>query len=298
MSGKATGRRSAIISDRTVTIAFAGPLAEAGGLEIGAAFSAAIAFRYALREMIRYRWSDGIGPGAPPHSLRAASALTLVSVTDGCRKMTFRIAPPDAGESGADSPLDGLSAVISAGASDAQQVPRIVAWWLRELPERLPEGIDAVSIVADQSIGGFTMHRPAGRRPVETPERPIITCAGYLEAVNWTFKFAQLRTPNGVVLLRFPSRMMDAMRDAARKELSVTGIGDPTPEGLVAELQVHSFVITREAPPVAELAELEEYRMDETAPPIDWIGEEWDYDDRDDCFEANVMAIRYADRYG
>ena len=300
LSSKATGQRSATITDRTVTIIFSGPLADADGLEIGVAFSAAIAFRYALREMIRYGWSEGIGPGAPPYTLRAASALTLVSVADGCRKMTFRIAPPEAGESGADSPLSSLKAIIAAGASGSKQVqvPPIVAWWLRELPERLPDGIDAISIVADRSIGGFTMRRPADSKHTKPLESTVVTCNGHLEAVNWIYQTAQLRTVNGAILLRFPARMIDDMRDAARKCLAVTGIGHPTPDGLVAELDVHSFVATSEAIPVAELVKSEEYRISVSVPPVDWIGEEWDYDDRQDLFESTVMAIRYADRYG
>ena len=298
MSSRANCRRSAIITDRTVTIIFSGPLAETDGLEIGVVCSAAIAFRYALREMIRHGWSEGIGPGAPPYALRAASALTLVAVTDGGRKMTFRIAPPEAGESGADSPLAGLKGIIDAGKSDSKQVPASVAWWLRELPERLPEGIDAISVVADRGIGGFTMRRPAGSSHTEPLERPVVTCHGHLEAVNWGCQIAQLRTVNGVVLLRFPARMMDEMRDAARKSLAVTGIGDPTPDGLIAELEVHSFVVTSEACPVEELVKSEKYQLAVTVPPVDWIGEEWDYDDRHDHFVTDVMAIRYADRYG
>ena len=300
---RATGQRSIIISSRTVSIIFSGPLADADGLEIGVAFSAAIAFRYALREMIRYGWSEGIGPGAPPYTLRAASALTLVSVTDGGRKMTFRIAPPDAGESGADSPLAGLKALIAAGASGASgskqaQVPPIVAWWLRELPDRLPDGIDAISIVADREIGGFTMRRPADSKHTKPLESKVVTCDGHLEAVNWSCQTAQLGTVNGVVLLRFPARMMDDMRDAARKSIAVTGVGHPAPGGLIAELEVHSFVATSEASPVSELVKSEEYQLSVTVPPVDWIGEEWDYDDRQDLFETTVMAIRYADRYG
>jgi hypothetical protein len=229
------------MDNRTVTITFSGPLADAGPLDAAFVFPVVEGFRDALRLMMRHQHALLTGHRPPYSALLSASALRLAAIDVGSYSVALEIAGPMALGELADAPLDGLTALFSNAAADVHALPSEVAFPLRKVVEGLPDGIDAVVIAG-----------PAGRHPLKLtrelfadgpPQWETFRCHGRLQEINWCRGTAVLNSPIDKCLLVFPGTMAERMHEAGNRLVSVAGVGERTPDGVIIIREIESITI-------------------------------------------------------
>ena len=233
------------MTDRTVTIAFSGPLADAGPLDAAFVLPVVERFRDALRLMIRHQHALLTGHRPPYPALLSASVVRLASIDIGSYSVALEIAGPMALGELADAPLDGLTALLDGAGTDIQTLPKEVAFPLRQIADGLPEGISSVMITGGADMPALTLTRELlDQGP---PHLETLRYSGRLEEVNWPRGTAVLGTWLGICLLVFPPTMAEKMHEAGDRLISVTGVGERTPDGLAIIREIESITIQEES---------------------------------------------------
>jgi hypothetical protein len=233
------------MSDRTVTITFTGPLAEAGPPDTVIVLPVIEAFGDALRLMIRHRHASVTGHRPPYPALLSASALRLVSIDAGSCSVALELAGPVALGKLADAPRDGLVSLLSESSADIRSVPIEVAYPLRRIVDGLPESIASVAIAGSDGMPTLSLTRKLFDD--EPPQMETLRYSGRLREVNWSRGTAVLGTWLGVCLLVFPPTMAEKMHEAGDRLISVTGTGERTPDGLAIIREIESVTIQEES---------------------------------------------------
>ncbi len=229
------------MTDRTVTIAFSGPLADAGPLDVAVVFAAVSAFGDAFRLMVRHQHALVTGNRPPYPGLLSASVLRLAAVDVGSGSVALETAGPMGLGKLADAPLEGLAALLSGGAADVHALPPEVAFPLRQIVEGMPDGIDAVAIVGPNGLPALKLTRELFADSL--PQRETFYRHGRLEEVNWARCTAVLGTWYGPCLLVFPPDMAGTMRQASGRLVGITGAGERTPDGVTIIREIESINI-------------------------------------------------------
>ena len=94
------------MSDRTITITFRGPLADAGSLDVAFVLPVVEGFSDAFRRMIRHQHALLTGRRPPYPALLSASALRLAAIGVGSYSVALEIDGPMALGELADAPVD------------------------------------------------------------------------------------------------------------------------------------------------------------------------------------------------
>ena len=281
-------RGDVIVTDRTVTITFSGLLADAGPLDAAFVFPVVERFRDALRLMIRHQHALLTGHRPPYPALLSTSVVRLAAIGIGSYSVALEIAGPTALGELADAPLDGLTALLS-NAADVHALPREVAFPLRQVAEGLPDGIDAVVIAGPASLPPLKLTRELFADG--PPQRETLRCYGRLEEVNWSRGTAVLGTWLGVCLLVFPGTMAEKMHEAGNRLISVTGVGEGTPDGIIIISEIESIAIHDEDNGLTrEFGPFEEY-VQQALEIVRWQekGRERFYDDVLDAWADDLL---------
>ena len=284
------------MSDRTVSITFAGPLADAGPLDVAVVFPVVEAFGDALRLMIRHQHTLVTGRRPPYPALLSASVLRLRAVDVGSYSVKLEIGEPVSLGKLDDAPWEGLNALLSGTFAGIQSSPTEVSFPLRRIAEGLPEGISSVVITGGADMPTLTLTRELfddGPVQLET-----LTYSGRLEEVNWSRGTALLGTWLGTCLLVFPPTMAEKMHEAGGRLVSVIGTGERTPDGVAIIREIEAIEIAEENGRwISKIDPLEE-DVHQALAIIRWEEkqDEWFYDDELDAFVDAIQNRRYKDQ--
>ena len=236
--------------------------------------------------MIRHQHALLTGHRPPYPALLSASALRLAAIDAGSRSVMLEIAGPVAlGELG-DAPRDGLTALLSNAVADIGSLPREVAFPLRQIAERLPDGIDAVAIAGPAGMPTLKLTREVfADGPVQ---RGTVRCYGRLQEVNWSRGTAELDSPVGKTLLVFPGTLAEKMHEAGNRYLEVVGKGERTPDGLTVIREIE--IIEEHSRPSRTIGPLDK-DVQEALAIIRWERkqDEWFYDDELDAWADELL---------
>ncbi len=284
------------MSDRTITITFRGPLADAGSLDVAFVLPVVEGFSDAFRRMIRHQHALLTGHRPPYPALLSASALRLAAIDVGSYSVALEIDGPMALGKLADAPRDGLTALLSNAAADVHALPSDVAFPLRQVAEGLPDGIDAVVIAGPASLPPLKLTRELFADG--PPQRETFRCYGRLEEVNWSRGTAVLGTWLGVCLLVFPGTMAEKMHEAGNRLISVIGVGEGTLDGVTIIREIEAIEIVEENDHrVSKIDPLAE-DVQQALAIIRWEEKqnEWFYDDELDAFVDAIQNRTYKDQ--
>lgn len=283
-----------LMNDRTLSITFSGPLADADGLPATAVVLPAIeSFGDALRLMLRHCHDQANGHRPAYPALLAASALRLTAVDPASGSVALEIAGPMTLGQLADAPRNGLAALLSVAAADIHALPSEVAFPLRQIVERLPDGIAAVSIAGPPGMPSVKLTRElfaAGPAPQET-----FRCHGRLQEINWRNGSAVLNSPVSKCLLLFPGTMAEKMCAAANRLVSIAGTGERTPDGIIIIREITEIAINESGDGwTRRLGPLED-DVRQALAIMRWQEkqQEWFYDDELDAFVDAIQTRKY-----
>lgn len=281
--------KGVIINDRTVTITFSGPL------DIAVVFPAVEAFGDAFRLMIRHQHDVVTGHRPPYPALLSASALRLAGVSAEPGAVTLEIAPPAPLGKLADAPLEGLKVLLSDANSDVHGLPTEVAFPLRQIVDKLPEDINAMTIAGPAGLPTLKLTRELFDDGVAQAE--TVRCYGRLQEVNWSRGTAELHSPVGKTLLAFPGTLAERMHEAGNRYLRVVGKGECTPDGVTIIREIEDIEIIEEhGRSLRTIGPLEE-NVRQALAIIRWEEKqsEWFYDDELDAFVDAIQNRKYKD---
>ena len=277
------------MTERAVTIAFHGPLAEVRSLDVATIFPTVTHFGDALRLMIRHHHAEVTGHRPPYPALLSASALRLAGVSAEPCSVTLELAPPAPLGKLADASLDGLSALLTGANADVHGLPTEVSFPLRQIPAGLPDGINAVTIDGPAGLPTLKLTRELfddGAAQVGT-----LRCYGRLQEINWSRGTAMLNSPIGPTLLVFPGTMAEKMHEAGNRYVGVVGVGERTPDGITVIREIEDMEIIEENTRwIRELGPFEE-DVQHALAILRWEEkeQEWFYDDELDAWADELM---------
>ena len=282
------------MNDRTLSITFSGPAVVAAGLPDTAVVLPALeSFGDALRLMLRHCYDQANGHRPPYPALLSASALRLTAVDAAAGAVTLGIAGPTAMGKLSDAPRDGLAALLSGAAADVHALPSEVAFPLRQIVERLPDGIAAVSIAGPAGMPAVKLTRE--RFADGYPQQQSYRCHGRLEEINWRNGTAVLNSPISKCLLLFPGAMAEKMCAAANRLVSVAGVGERTPDGVIIIKEIDTLTVDDRDGGWLSSFDPSEDDVRQALAIMRWQEKqrEWFYDDQLDAFVDAIQNRKY-----
>lgn len=282
------------MNDRTLSIAFSGPAVAAAGLpDIAVVLPVIEGVGDALRLMLRHCYDQANGHRPPYPALLSASALRLAAVDAAAGVVTLEIAGPTAMDELSDAPRDGLMALLSGAAADVHGLPSEVAFPLRQIVERLPDGIAAVVIAGPAGMPAVKLTR--GRFAGGSPPQKTYHCHGRLSAINWRNGTAVLNSPISKCLLLFPGTMAEQMCAAANRLVSVAGTGERTPDGIIIIRGLDTLTINDRDGEWRRSFDPAEDEVQQALAIMRWQEKqmEWFYDDQLDAFVDAIQNRKY-----
>ena len=222
-------------------VTFDGPRIGEEGVPVASLIAALGGVQDAMRLMVGHLGNRHSGPGQPPRWVREQSTLRLAATRPGSFAAELTLESPANGRvHSGDYGFRALDALSNWDGEEDSTLPKSVTDRLLKIPSKLPSGTRLWIGNADNPRKIEVKRRD--RVPALKPEAEEALLHGWLKAVNWDRRTAQLHRSHGpYIRLRFHPELDDDTLRLATQYVEIRGLGSFDKNGNWAVVRVEQI---------------------------------------------------------